>query len=81
MKHDPILSGKRKPVNLSIDSGVAAAARELGINMSKVTEAALHEATRTLRAERWKEENRPRLEAWNDWLETHGLPYAELRVW
>lgn len=81
MKHDSIVSGKRKPVNLSLDTGVVAAARELGINMSKVSEAALREATRAAHAERWKEENRPHLEAWNDWLETNGLPYADLRVW
>lgn len=81
MKHDAIGSGRRKPVNLTLDTGVVAAAREAGINLSQACEAALREAAKAERARRWKEENQPAMEEWNRWLETNGLPFADLRLW
>jgi len=81
MKHDMISSNKRKPVNLSLDTGVVAAARAAGINLSQVSEAALRAATKAEQERRWKEENREAIEYWNDWLEKNGLPYADLRLW
>jgi antitoxin CcdA len=80
MKHDSISSGKRKAVNLSIDSGVIAAAREAGLNLSQVCETALREAARTEAGRRWKEENREAIEANNAWVEKHGLPLAKYRL-
>ena len=80
MKHDSLASGKRKPVNLSLDTGIVAAAREAGLNLSQISEAALRQAAK-LEAERsWKEEHRAAMEASNNWLEKNGLPYAELRL-
>lgn len=81
MKHDMISSNKRKPVNLSLDTGVVAAARAAGINLSQVSEAALRAATKAEQERRWKEENREAIESSNAWLEENGLPYAELRLW
>jgi antitoxin CcdA len=81
MKLDSIASGKRKPVNLSIDTGVVAAAREAGINLSQVSEQAIRDAAKAERDRQWKEANREAMEGWNDWLETNGLPYSELRLW
>ncbi len=57
MKHDPVLSGKRRPVNLSLDTGVVALARERGLNLSQVTEAALEVAMTSERERRWRQEN------------------------
>lgn len=79
MKHDPIASGKRKPVNLSIDTGVVAAAREAGINLSQVSEAAIREAAKKERDRLWKEENRAAMESWNAWVAEHGLPLEKYR--
>lgn len=81
MKHDSIASGRRKPVNLSIDTGVVEAAREAGINMSQVSEKAIRDAAKTERDRQWKEANREAMEGWNDWLDSNGLPYGELRLW
>ena len=81
MKHDSIRSGKRKPVNLSLDTGVVEAARAAGINLSQACEAALRDAAKVERDRKWKEDNREAMEGWNRWLETNGLPYAELRLW
>jgi antitoxin CcdA len=80
MKHDPILSGKRKPVNLSIDTGVIEAAREAGINLSQTCEAALRDAAKIERDRRWKEDNREWAEAVNRWVEKNGLPLEKYRL-
>lgn len=79
MKPDPIASGKRKPVNLSLDTGVVEAARALGINLSQACEAALREATRKERDRQWQDENREAIQAWNAWVEENGLPLEEYR--
>ncbi|HEX8300904.1 type II toxin-antitoxin system CcdA family antitoxin [Sphingomonas sp.] len=79
MKHDSLVSGKRKAVNVSLDTGIVAAAREAKLNLSQVCETAIREATRAEITRRWQEENRERIEAWNAWIEEHGLPLAEYR--
>lgn len=81
MKHDKIASGKRKPVNLSLDTGVVAAAREAGLNLSQISEAALRDAIRGEQARRWREDNRVAIEGWNRWYDKNGDPLAHLRLW
>lgn len=80
MKHDPMASGKRKAVNLSLDTGIVAAAREAGLNLSQVCEAALREASGRERAQRWREEHEERIEAVNAWIERNGMPLSDLQV-
>lgn len=81
MKHDPVRSGKRKPVNLSIDTGIVDYARQHGINLSQVSEGALRAAAKAEAERQWKEENRAALESWNRWVEKNGLPFEDLRAW
>ena len=80
MKHDPIATGKRKPVNLSLDTGIVAAAREHGINLSQVSEAAIRNATKAELERRWQEENKASFAYWNNWVEEHGLPLEKYRL-
>jgi len=80
MKPDSIASGKRKPVNLSLDTGVVEAAREVGINLSQTCEAALRDAAKAEQERRWKEENKDWIEANNAWVEKNGLPLARYRM-
>lgn len=80
MKHDPLASGKRKAVNVSLDTGVVAAAREAGLNLSQVCEAALRDAAKIERDRRWKEENRAWAESCNRWVEENGLPLERYRL-
>ena len=80
MKPDSIASGKRKPVNLSLDTGVVEAAREAGINLSQTCEAALRSAAKAERERQWKDENRAWAEAHNAWVEKNGLPLAKYRM-
>lgn len=80
MKHETIRSGKRKAVNLSIDTGIAAAAREAGVNFSRVTEDALRLAIKAQQEQRWREENADAIAAYSEWYERDGDPLDALRV-
>jgi antitoxin CcdA len=70
----------RVKVNLSIDETVTQEARALGVNMSRVAEAAIAEAARAARNRRWREENRAALEAYAEEVEREGLPLARYRT-
>ena len=80
MKHDPPRSGKRKSVNLSIDTDVVAAAREAGINLSQISEGALRVAIRKEQERVFREENKAAFDYWNKWVEQHGLPLEKYRL-
>ena len=81
MKHDPIVSGKRKAVNVSLDSGIVAAAKEAGVNISRVAEDAVRLAVKKEQERRWLEENRDAIEGWNRWYEKNGNPLEKYRAW
>jgi len=80
MKHDPIATGKRKSVNMSVDTGIVAAAKEAGVNLSRVTEAALRDAIKIERERRWKDENRAWIDAHNRWIDENGIPLSGLET-
>ncbi len=80
MRHERVTSGKRKSVNLSLDTGIVAAAREAGVNLSKVSEAAIRAATKVEQDRRWQEDNREGIEANNAWVEKNGLPLEKYRL-
>lgn len=70
----------RVKVNLSIDGAVTREARALGVNMSRVAEAAIAEAARLERNRRWREENRAALDAYAEEVAREGLPLARYRT-
>lgn len=80
MKVDRIASGKRKAVNLSLDTGVVEAARAAGLNLSQECEAALNAALRREGLVRQREANRAWAESVTAWVETHGLPLERYRL-
>jgi antitoxin CcdA len=69
----------RTKVNLSIEDSITREARELGVNMSRVAEAAIAEAARHERNRRWREDNRAALEAYAREVAREGLPLARFR--
>lgn len=69
----------RKPTNLSLDSELVEAARELGVNLSRACEKGLREEIAQERARRWQEENAAGIAAWNAHVEEHGLPLEQYR--
>ena len=66
-------------VNLTIEAAVAREARQLGVNMSRVAEAAIAEAARLERNRRWREANRAALDDYAREVEHDGLPLARFR--
>lgn len=70
----------RVKVNLTLDAEVAATARDLGLNMSRVAEAAIAEAARIERNRRWRAENAAAIDAYADEVAREGLPLAAFRT-
>jgi len=66
-------SAPKKAVNLSLDSGLLRLGKELGLNLSALAEQALTEAVKARLGQRWQEENRDAIEAYNRRVETHGV--------
>ena len=70
----------RVKVNLTLDSEVAEMARSLGLNMSRLAEAAIADAAKTERNRRWREENRASIDAYINAVARDGLPLAAFRT-
>lgn len=77
MTHERVPS-RRRPVNISLDTGVVDAARKAGINLSRVTDNALRVAVKEAQEQRWLEENREAIERFNAWYAENGDPLAHL---
>lgn len=59
-------------VNLSISEVILREARALKLNLSQVLEEGLRERVRRRRAEKWQEENREAIRAYNERIERDG---------
>lgn len=69
--YDP--TAPKKPTNLSVNADLLARAREAGINLSMTLEKALVDALRRERRDRWLEEHRDAIAAYNEHVEAHGV--------
>ncbi|RYG23777.1 MAG: post-segregation antitoxin CcdA [Burkholderiales bacterium] len=69
----------KKATNLSLNSKVLEAARELGMNVSQTVDTLLAAEVRRRYWERWNEENKDAIEAYNTRIARHGLPLAKYR--
>lgn len=69
----------RVKVNLTLDADVAETARALGLNMSRLAEAAIVEAAKAERNRRWREENGAAISAYAEEVDNEGLPLAQFR--
>jgi antitoxin CcdA len=69
----------RVKVNLTLDADVAESARSLGLNMSRLAEAAIVEAARVERNRLWRAENQSAINAYADEVAKEGLPLAAFR--
>ncbi|MBO9402647.1 type II toxin-antitoxin system CcdA family antitoxin [Shimia sp. R9_3] len=56
----------RIKVNLTLEAEVVAKARDLGLNMSRLAEAAIVEACKAEQNRRWREENYAAIEAYGE---------------
>jgi antitoxin CcdA len=64
---------RKKAANLSVDSELLDAARRMKLNLSQVFEAGLAEAIRQKEREAWLKKNRAALDAYNRYVEKHGV--------
>lgn len=72
-----VIATKRK-TSMSLDVEALEGARELGINVSAVAEAALVKAVAEARRNKWLVENAGAFAAQSDWHERHGHPLADI---
>ena len=72
---------RRRATNLSLDAALVAEARGLELNLSRILEERLREVVQEERARRWLEENRAGLEAFEGFVEKHGIFNEDDREW
>ncbi len=71
------VASKRK-TSLTLDAVVLDAARDLGINVSAVTDAALQTAVAEARRRKWLDENEDAFAAQAEWHDRNGHPLADI---
>ncbi|MFD2741461.1 type II toxin-antitoxin system CcdA family antitoxin [Sulfitobacter aestuarii] len=69
----------RVKVNLTLEAEVVESARALGLNMSRLAEAAILEAARLERNRHWREDNRAAIARYGEELAEEGLPLVPYR--
>ena len=69
----------RVKVNLTLEADVAETARALGLNMSRLAEAAIVEASKAERNRRWREENSEAIDQYALEGENEGLSLSRFR--
>lgn len=69
----------RIKVNLTLDAEVADMARALGLNMSRLAEAAIVEAAKAERNRLWRLQNQSAIAAYADEVARDGLPLTPFR--
>jgi len=69
----------KKATNLSLNSKVLEAAREMGMNLSQTVDALLASEVKRRYWEQWNERNKDAIAAYNARIAKHGLPLAKYR--
>ncbi len=69
----------KRATNLSLNSKVLEMARELGMNISQTVDSLLAEEVKRRYWEKWAEENKEAMEAYNARIAKEGLPLAKYR--
>ena len=75
--YDP--AAPKRAANLSVNSDLLSKAKDLDVNLSGAFEEALEEIVRKRLQERWLEENREAIAAYNEYFETQPVFSAGLR--
>jgi antitoxin CcdA len=70
---------RRKAANLSLDSELVSQARELNVNLSRAAEEGIERAIKSERERLWRLENAEAIAEANEYVDKHGLPFAEYR--
>lgn len=73
-------SATKRATNVSLTEDILAQAKALHINISQAAEAGIAQAIARKRAEQWLAENHAAIESSNAFVEKHGLPLANYRM-
>ncbi len=69
----------KRPVNLTINAKTLDMARDLGMNLSQTVDSFLTAEVHRRYWERWNDDNKSAIEAYNKRIEREGLPLAKYR--
>lgn len=69
----------KKPTNLSLNSDLLKKSKALNINLSATLEQALKEKLAQNESDKWVEENKNAIKAYNDFIDEHGCFSDEYR--
>ncbi len=64
----------RRPMSVTLPVSLLHEARDLQINVSQACERGLAAEVAETRLQLWLQENRPAMDAWNEYVERNGLP-------
>ena len=70
----------KKPCNLSLNSKVLEAARDMGMNLSQTVDTLLADEVKKRYWEKWREDNRAAFAEYNERVAKYGLPLAKYRT-
>ena len=73
-------TAEKQRTNITLTAENLAAARELGLNVSAISDAAVGDAVRAARAAAWASDNAAAISERRAWIETNGMPLADLQV-
>ena len=73
-------TAEKQRTNITLSAANLAAARELGLNVSAISDAAVAEAVRIAKAKAWARENAAAISERRAWIKAHGTPLADLQV-
>jgi len=76
----PQTTFEKQRTNITLTAANLAAARELGLNVSAISDAAVADAVRTAKARAWATENAIAIAERRAWIEANGTPLADLQV-
>ena len=76
----PHATAEKQRTNITLTAANLAAARELGLNVSAISDAAVAEAVRVAKAEAWARENAAAIAERRAWIEANVTPLADLQV-
>lgn len=73
------LNAPKKPTNLSLNSDLLKKCKAMNINLSATLEEALTELLAKSKREKWAEENKNAIKAYNEFIEENGCFSDEFR--
>lgn len=73
-----MVTATKRKTSLTLDADALDRAKDLGINVSAVAEAALLRAVAEARRKKWLEENADMFASQADWHDRHGHPLADI---